>query len=63
MRRNPMPRIPVNVQMEPSLHEEVQILLHDPLTGRVKYGALSDLANRLFRQWVDAQRADTLDLE
>lgn len=38
------------------LAAEVELLLKDPLRERVKYGARSDLLERLLRDWIARQR-------
>jgi len=38
------------------LAAEIELLLLDPISGRVTYGARSQLIESLLRDWVDKQR-------
>jgi len=40
------------------LSSEVDVLLMDPLTGKIRYGAWSQLIEQLLREWVDRQRVE-----
>ncbi len=40
------------VSIPSSLSEEVELLLTNPLTGEVAYGARSNLAKTLLRKWL-----------
>lgn len=44
------------VQIPDRLHQDVKLLLLDPLTNRVKYGAMRRLIARLLAEWVERQR-------
>lgn len=50
------PTISWEVQVPRSLSCEAELLLTDPLTGKVKYGAKSKLLNSLLRDWLEQQR-------
>lgn len=43
---------PLALRIPESLLIEVKTLLLDPKTGRVKYGAMSSLVERLLREWI-----------
>ena len=58
-----MPREPhidppkeVQLSLPTSLVDEVDLLLFDPVRGKLRYGARSNLIARLLRTWLDAQR-------
>ncbi len=58
-----MPREPhtdppkeVQLSLPTSLVDEVDLLLFDPVRGKLRYGARSILVARLLRTWLDAQR-------
>lgn len=46
----------VLVSIPTSLLVEVDLYLHDPFTGKPRYGARSKLIERLLRGWVAEQR-------
>lgn len=48
---------PLALRIPEPLLLEVKTLLLDPKTGRVKYGAMSSLVERLFREWLREVRA------
>lgn len=39
-----------------SVDAELRLLLSDPFTQQLKYGALSDLITQLLREWLDQQK-------
>lgn len=44
------------VSIPESVVSEVKIILHDPVTNRVKYGKMSEVITGLLRDWVEEQR-------
>lgn len=54
---NPTERMTVYVEAE--LLQKVDILLTNPLSGNIKYGARSALVERLLREWLNTQRENT----
>ena len=51
-----IPRKARIIYLPTDLSAEIDLLLCDPLRGKIQYGAFTTLAENLFRQWVDAQR-------
>lgn len=47
--------VPWIFNMPASLAYKVDLLLMNPLTGKVKYGARKQLAEKLFREWLERQ--------
>lgn len=54
--RHSDPPVDVQFSLPGSLVEEVDLLLFDPVRGKLRYGARSRLAASLLRQWVESQR-------
>jgi hypothetical protein len=50
------PKELITARLPEQLFVDVKLLLADPVTGRVRYGAMSKLVERLLREWVDQQR-------
>lgn len=46
----------VTINLPQSLYNQLVILFLDPMTKRAKYGALSNLATRLLKEWLDDQQ-------
>lgn len=44
------------IELPESLATKVDLLLTDPLTGKVKYGARTQLFEQLLREWLGAQQ-------
>lgn len=51
-----IPNVDWKVRIPSDLAAEVELLLFDPLTENVTYGARSQLLESLLRDWVDAKR-------
>jgi len=51
----------VTVSLPESLHQQVHLLLLDPLHARTRYGTLSGLMTTLLRDWIDKQRKENTD--
>ena len=49
------PTVRRTVYIPEELDRKVELLLLDPVKGRAKFGAWSDLMTRLIREWVDEQ--------
>lgn len=45
----------MNIKLRGSLVRKVRILLLDPKTGKVKYGALAKLVTQLLNDWVESK--------
>lgn len=56
MRKKLDPSVRKHIYIPESLANEIEVLLCDPLSGEVRYGAWSDLATRLFKDWLERQR-------
>jgi len=57
----PVPNDPLeqlNVCVKASLLRKVRILLIDPMTGKVTYGALSALVTKLLNDYVDSKKKE-----
>lgn len=50
--KNEEPSSPIHTNLPESLVREIKILLLDPKTGRVKYGAMNGLIEKLLRQYL-----------
>lgn len=48
--KNLNPKKKTHLYLDQNLYDMWKVLLTDPTTGRIKYGALSDLTNRLLRE-------------
>lgn len=46
------------VYIDAALFAEVQLLLLDPVSGKIKYGAFRKLNEQLLRQWVEERKRD-----
>jgi hypothetical protein len=55
-------RIP-NITVDASVLMEVRLLLLDPTTSRVRFGAMSGLINKLLSDWVKKQKKDSNDAD
>jgi len=55
------PRREIIVQLPEKLAAEVDVLLWNPVRGKVKYGARSDLISELLRRWVSLQTQETVE--
>ena len=55
---NREPTRSIHIKVPSSLFREVKLLLLDPLSGRVRYGEMSNLATSLLRTWVEKQRKE-----
>ncbi|HYE38131.1 hypothetical protein [Methylocaldum sp.] len=44
------------IEVKERIAAQVELLLLDPLTGDIAYGARSALVNQLLREWLDKQR-------
>lgn len=56
MPRNMEEKEPIYVRIPSELVRSVKLILMDPKTGRVKYGAMSALFSKLARKWVDDKK-------
>jgi hypothetical protein len=45
-----------NIAVPRETYAQVRLLLLDPVTKKVKWGAMSQLVTRLLQDWVDKQR-------
>lgn len=48
----------ISVRVPRSLMREVRILLLDPTTGNIKYGAMVNLITGLLTEWLESKRKD-----
>jgi len=55
MPRRPLadPPVEVSVSIPTTLLDKIDLLLFDPVRGRVRYGARSKLIQQLLKRWVD----------
>lgn len=44
----------IHIQLHEDLAARLDLILADPVTGRLRYGAMSQLSNRLFGQFLRA---------
>lgn len=52
-------RVPLGtIRIKEDLHRKVSLLLLDPMTGKIEYGAMNFLVEQLLGEWVDKQRKD-----
>ena len=49
-----------SVSLPVSVAAPMQELLHDPITGSTRYGAVSDLFTVLLRDWLKSEGVETL---
>ena len=50
------PKVPLGtIRIPKSLHDPITLLLCDPVTGKVEYGAMNSLVERLLREWLDRE--------
>ena len=61
MGRPKLHRVRVKVGIDEDIYAELETLLIDPIKGRLKYGALSSITNRLYRQFLDTLRKPGVD--
>jgi hypothetical protein len=40
------------------IHAQLQLLLHDPMRGKMKHGEFSALVSRLLQQWINERKAN-----
>ncbi len=53
-------RADLKVSVPAALAAELDLLLEDPLTRRRKYGSLSRLVEALLREWLAAQKGESI---
>lgn len=54
------PTVPFNTRIPQSLHTRIELLLTDPNTGEIPYGAKTQLIEKLLTAWIkDQQRIHT----
>ena len=51
------------IHIPSSVHDEVEIILSDPLSGRPRWGAFSALVTQLLREWLDKRRKSNEKLD
>lgn len=49
---------PISVRVPGSLLRKVKLLLLNPVSGKVKYGAMAKLIQQLLTEWVEAREKD-----
>lgn len=57
--KNAIPKTRVTVYLPEPLHTKVSLLMMNPLTGEIRYGALGALFETLLRKWVEEQQQAT----
>ena len=53
--KNAIPSITKHVSLPEDLFARVELLLLNPITGKMKYGDFSRLIEQLLREWLDKQ--------
>lgn len=51
----------VVVQVDNDVCDELEMYILDPVTGKIKYGAISSIANHLFRAFLKKLKAPGVD--
>lgn len=52
-------RVPLGtIRIKEDLHRKVSLLLLDPMTGKIEYGAMNHLVEQLLGEWVDKMRKE-----
>ena len=62
MSRPKLNRVRTHVGIEQDIFSEIEALLLDPKTGKIRYGALSSITNKLYQQWLDTLHKPGVDV-
>lgn len=55
-------RVRTNVAIESPVFSQLELILSDPVKGGFRYGALSEVINRLLQKWLDTANQPGVDL-
>ena len=61
MGRQKLNKIRTHIAIDQETFAELETLLLDPEKGGLRYGALSAITNRLYRQWLETLRKPGVD--
>jgi hypothetical protein len=56
--KSSLPNVQLIAMIPADLDVELKVLLANPVQGRVRYGAMSNLVTKLLRNWVAQQKKE-----